>query len=157
MRRSMKMKKSLLIMAISFVPLVSGLYWGTPRVAAEVVRGGKTVVVESDSPKCLPNAPTYIGIYMDDLSDSIKEEYQYPHEGGVLITGVAGGSPAEKAGLEGHDVVYRFGKEDVENSLHLCSLVQGRKPGDKVTLVIYRDDLVIGGGIVERGWKGDPG
>ncbi len=125
-------------MAISFVAVISGLCWGTARAAAEVVRAGKTVVVESDSPKCLPTASTYIGIYMDDLSDTIKEQYEYPHEKGVLITGVAGDSPAEKAGLEEHDIVYRFGKEEVENSVHLCSLVQAKKPGDKVALVIYR-------------------
>lgn len=125
-------------MAISFVPVISGLCWGTARATVEVVRAGKTVVVESDSPKCLPNASTYIGIYMDDLSDTIKEEYQYPHEGGVLITGIANDSPAEKAGLEEHDIVYRFGTKEVENSVHLCSLVQAKKPGDKVALVIYR-------------------
>ena len=124
-------------MAIFSVPLIWSLSWGTAPAAAQAVHAEKKAVVES--PKCLPNAPTYIGIYMEDLSDTIREDYRYPHEGGVLITGVAVGSPAEKAGLEENDIVYRFGKEEVENSVHLCSLVQARKPGERVALVIYRD------------------
>ncbi len=126
-------------MAISLVSLTSGLSWAAGPAAAQTDVSERTVRVEAEEPQCLSNAPAYIGIYMENLTDTIKDECRYPHENGVYVAGVAVASPAEKAGLKEHDIVYRFGKDEVEDSIHLCSLVQARKPGDKVSIVYYRD------------------
>jgi len=138
-QRSGKMKRNGSIIAISLILAMSFSCSAIALAGPEDARGRKVVVVQSDKPVCLPNAPTYIGIYMDDVTDQIKEQYDYPHEAGVMITDVVEDGPAAEAGLREHDIIYRFDDAKVENSLHVCSLVQAKKPGEKVTLVIYRE------------------
>ncbi len=81
----------------------------------------------------------YMGIYMDDLSARIKEKASYPHANGVLITNVAPGGPAEKAGIESGDIVYLFDGVKVEDAMQLGKLVKGHQVGDNVPVVIFRD------------------
>ena len=48
-------------------------------------------------------------------------------------------SPAEKAGLKVGDVIAKFGGKDVKSYDEMKSLLNRRKPGDEVPLVIKRD------------------
>jgi hypothetical protein len=75
----------------------------------------------------------------------------YSEEGpGVKFSGVTPGSPAEKAGLQGGDVLVKFGAKEVRNIYDYTYALGERKPGDAVTLVVKRDgrevtlDLVLG-------------
>lgn len=47
---------------------------------------------------------------------------------------------AQAAGLRGGDVLVQFGKERVESSQQLLGLISQRRPGDKVIIVVKRDD-----------------
>ena len=58
---------------------------------------------------------------------------------GVRITGVRPGSPAEKAGLKGGDVIVRFAGVDVRTLEDLTFALRGRRPGDQVQVVVRRD------------------
>ncbi len=57
---------------------------------------------------------------------------------GVKLSGVTGGSPAEKAGLLAGDTIVKFGDKDLRNLYDYTYALQGRKPGEKVTLVVKR-------------------
>src|SRR5262249_2943799 len=57
---------------------------------------------------------------------------------GVRISGTVPGSPADKAGLKGGDVILKWDDSDVAALHTLTDLLKGGKPGQKVKLVILR-------------------
>jgi membrane-associated protease RseP (regulator of RpoE activity) len=59
-------------------------------------------------------------------------------EPGVLLTGVMPGSPAEKAGLTGGDVLLRLGKKKILNLQDLQYALVDHRPGDVVDLEYER-------------------
>jgi putative serine protease PepD len=70
----------------------------------------------------------YLGVGMETAED-----------GGALITQVAGGSPADDAGLAAGDVVTAIDGTPVESSADLVTAVSEKQPGDTVTLTVTRD------------------
>jgi S1-C subfamily serine protease len=96
----------------------------------------------------------YLGISMQDVSERVAELFNLSAEG-VLITEVAPGSPAERAGLRGGDtsvvvdgqsymlggdVITKADGRDVESGDALRSLVASKEPGDEIELEIQRGD-----------------
>ena len=96
-----------------------------------------------------PDAP-WIGIYFDSVPVLAGKRLSYPHETGIYISKVVEGSPAERAGLRGEDIVYRFGGTLVKDQEHFLDLMQARHPGERVAVEIYREgeertlDVVLG-------------
>jgi len=60
-------------------------------------------------------------------------------EGGVLLSGVRGGSPADSAGLKGGDTIVRFDGVRVDNIYDYTFALRSRRPGQKVRITIKRD------------------
>jgi hypothetical protein len=68
----------------------------------------------------------------------------YSEEGpGVRFSGVTPGSPAEKAGLRGGDVLVRFGSKEIRNIYDYTYVLGEHKPGEAVTLVVKRDGAEV--------------
>lgn len=92
----------------------------------------------------------YLGVYMDEISKRVRRKLDYPKRDGVLIIEVVDDSPAEEAGIEEDDIIYRFNGEEVEDAKHLSELVKNKKPGDTVEIALYRGgdrkeiDVVLG-------------
>ncbi|MBI3365540.1 MAG: M28 family peptidase, partial [Ignavibacteriae bacterium] len=57
---------------------------------------------------------------------------------GLKITGVRPGSAAEKAGLQGDDIIIKFGEADVKNIYDFTHLLGKYKPGDVVVVRVKR-------------------
>ena len=106
---------------------VSARAQDAPGVISVTVSGGET---EKGKECC-----TYLGIFMDELTAGMKEKAGFPHETGVVISSVAPGGPAEKAGVEGGDICYLFNGVKVEDPAQLGKLVRERKAGEKVAMV----------------------
>lgn len=81
------------------------------------------------------------GAYLGTIPDYMQTE------GGVLLSGVRAGGPAEKGGLAGGDVIVRFDGIRVDNIYDYTFALRSRKPGQDVRVTIQRGgrelDLVV--------------
>jgi 2-alkenal reductase len=96
----------------------------------------------------------YLGISGQAVTDDVAERYNLPVKAGVLVGSVTSDSGADKAGIEGGetevvvagqsyvlggDIIVAFDGQQISSLEELRDAISGKKPGDKVTLVIYRD------------------
>jgi hypothetical protein len=65
-------------------------------------------------------------------------ELSNPIGGGVIVTWVAPGGPADRAGIEPCDVVTQIGNRTVNSANDIDSAIQGMNAGDRVQIVILR-------------------
>ncbi len=106
-----------------------------------------------------------IGVQPDVVTKEVAEAIKLPKAQGALIRRVEPGSPAEKAGVEGGDVVTKFDGKTVERFTDLARIVSATKPGTKSTLQVFRNgslkDLTITVGELKepaaRGAEGEGG
>ena len=80
----------------------------------------------------------FLGVGYRDLLPEIAQQYQLPVREGVIVTEVAPGTPAARAGLELGDII--TGVDDVRlvTGGDLRRVLRLRKPGDTVTLRFVR-------------------
>jgi S1-C subfamily serine protease len=96
----------------------------------------------------------YLGISGQGLTEDVADTYNLPVEAGVLVGRVTDDSGADKAGIEGGetevvvagvsytlggDIIVAFDGKKISSVEQLRDAISGKKPGDKVKLVIYRD------------------
>lgn len=79
----------------------------------------------------------YLGISVSEkYNSSVLKYYGYPS--GAVVSSVADGSPADNAGLAKGDIITEFGGTEITEYSMLESLLQKCKPGDQVSVKIYR-------------------
>jgi S1-C subfamily serine protease len=61
---------------------------------------------------------------------------------GVRLAGVRAGSPAERAGLRGDDIITRIGDMNVPDLQAMTDALRSHQPGDTVAIVIRRGNAV---------------
>lgn len=108
-------------------------------VAALANRPGRLTPVSVTPPQHTasgdaPVTPGY-GAYLGTIPDMTD------NPGGVRLVGVRAGSPAEKAGLRGNDIITRIGNMDVADLQAMTDALRSHKPGDTVDIVIRRGSL----------------
>jgi acetylornithine deacetylase/succinyl-diaminopimelate desuccinylase-like protein len=72
---------------------------------------------------------TYLGT-VPDMSEN---------PGGVRLTGVRAGSPAEKAGIRGNDILLQIGDRKTPDLQAMTDALRAHKPGDVVEVRVLRD------------------
>ncbi|MDQ7822874.1 MAG: trypsin-like peptidase domain-containing protein [Candidatus Eremiobacteraeota bacterium] len=80
----------------------------------------------------------YIGIMMQDLNEQIARYYRLPLKEGIIIVGVAPGSPAAASGLQIRDIITEMNGTALKDAEALRKLVKGLKVGDSVSLKVWR-------------------
>lgn len=73
------------------------------------------------------------GAYLGTIPDYMQTE------GGVLLSGVRTGSPADSAGLRAGDVIVKFDGVRVDNIYDYTFALRSRKPGQRVRITVRRD------------------
>ncbi|HEX5131729.1 MAG TPA: PDZ domain-containing protein [Candidatus Krumholzibacteria bacterium] len=92
----------------------------------------------------------YIGVYMQDLTDSVRKGLDIDVKRGVLVSGVEDDGPAAAAGLADGDVIVSFNGTNVSTPDELRAAVRETSPGDKVKMDVVQDgktraiDVVVG-------------
>ncbi|MCL4184035.1 MAG: Do family serine endopeptidase [Burkholderiaceae bacterium] len=79
-----------------------------------------------------------LGVTVQELNQGLAESFKLDRPDGALVSDVAPGSPAEKAGLRAGDVVLALNGKHIERSGDLAALVAKASPGDRVTLDVMR-------------------
>lgn len=88
--------------------------------------------------------PPYLGVRVSDLAEDSAEMHgleEAGKEGGVLVTTVEPGSPAEKAGIEPGDVIMSFNSRKVRTALEFVTDLSGAEVGDRVRICIMRGEI----------------
>ena len=81
----------------------------------------------------------WIGIGVYTLDSSVASMYNLAVDKGVLITEVAKGSPAEKAGLKAGDIITKVEEKEIASVDELLTLVNTYKVGQMVKITFWRD------------------
>ncbi|HEU5259953.1 MAG TPA: M20/M25/M40 family metallo-hydrolase [Gemmatimonadales bacterium] len=87
--------------------------------------------VDAPPPVASAGGPGY-GAYLGTIPDMSESP------GGVRLTGVRAGSPAERAGLQAGDVITAIGAKIVANLYDMTDALRSHQPGDTVTITARR-------------------
>jgi serine protease Do len=80
-----------------------------------------------------------LGVSIQPLNQDLAESFGLERPDGALVSTVAPNSGAAKAGLRSGDVITKVNGEAIQEPGMLSSRVGLAKPGDKVTLEVWRD------------------
>jgi hypothetical protein len=80
----------------------------------------------------------FLGITMGPVSEDLRAHAELPAWVALVITSVTPGSPAEKAGLRLHDILFEFDGRQVASPLEFTEMVEAAGAGRRVTLEILR-------------------
>jgi serine protease Do len=80
-----------------------------------------------------------LGVTIQPVTSDMAAALGLKEARGVLVSGVAPGSPAERAGIKTGDVILALNGQPVNDGNELRNRVAGNPPGTEVTLTIFRD------------------
>jgi S1-C subfamily serine protease len=116
------------------------------------INTAKEVIHELETKGSVEHA--YLGIEGGSITPELAKAVNLPVEKGVLIQSVEKGGPAEKAGIEGGstqatiagaeitlggDIITEAEGKKIDGMEEIIELVNGKKPGEEVTLKLLRD------------------
>jgi S1-C subfamily serine protease len=116
------------------------------------INTAKEVIHELETKGSVEHA--YLGIEGGTITPELAKAFNLPVKEGVLIQSVEKGGPSDKAGLEGGttpvtiegaelmvggDIIVEAEGEKITSMEQIIELVNGKKPGDKVTLKYMRE------------------
>ena len=80
----------------------------------------------------------FIGVTLEDLSKDVAEAIGLGKPHGAVIRSVVAGGAADKAGIEGGDVITKFDGKTIEKVSDLRRVVAGLKPNSKAVVQVFR-------------------
>jgi C-terminal processing protease CtpA/Prc len=92
--------------------------------------------VDAPRPQVATGGSGY-GAYLGTIPDMTSSP------GGVRITGVRAGSPAEQAGLKGGDIITAIGAKVIANLFDMTDALRSHQPGDTVVIAARRDSAEV--------------
>jgi serine protease Do len=82
----------------------------------------------------------YLGIYPQDLTPDLAQQFNIPNSTGALVGDVYPDTPAQKAGIKSGDVILSINGKDIADAHSLTLTVSELAPGSTATLGILRED-----------------
>jgi serine protease Do len=79
-----------------------------------------------------------LGVRIQEVTNELAQSFGLQSATGVLVAWVEPGSPAQKAGILGGDVILKYNNETIDSAIKLPRLVASSKPGTQATLEIWR-------------------
>lgn len=85
----------------------------------------------------------YLGVGIQPVTQDLAKQLSVKPRGGVVVTDVFPGTPAEKAGMKSGDVITRFGQKTVSTPQALQLAVERSPIGEEVKIEVVRDGKEI--------------
>ena len=79
-----------------------------------------------------------IGVSIQEVTRELADSFGLTKPNGALVSSVEKGGPADKAGIEVSDVIIKFDGRLVTDSIDLPRIVAATKPGNKVSVELWR-------------------
>jgi membrane-associated protease RseP (regulator of RpoE activity) len=112
-------------------------YFPAEPSIAQFVRGRTAVPLPGRFAIELEKA-AFLGVGASQIDAALAAQLDLQRGVGLRINFVEPGSPAESAGLQVHDVLQKVDDQIIFNGEQLASLIRTHKPGDTVTLTVFR-------------------
>ncbi|CUS97922.1 serine protease Do [Candidatus Kryptobacter tengchongensis] len=80
-----------------------------------------------------------IGMRVQTLDENLAKYFNLSKTEGVIVTDVASGSPAQKAGLKEGDLIIEVNGEPIKDEQSLIEIIQMAKVGDVLSFKVIRD------------------
>jgi serine protease Do len=80
-----------------------------------------------------------IGVQIQEVSKEAADSFGLKQAMGALVNSVEKGGPADKAGVEAGDIIVKVDGKDVPSSATLPRIITQVRPGNKVTLTVWRN------------------
>jgi putative serine protease PepD len=80
----------------------------------------------------------WLGIASRDVDSYLAYNLDLPTDEGVYIARIVSGSPADRAGLQRGDIIVAVEERAVTSRAELNAVLAKSRPGDRVTLSVYR-------------------
>lgn len=81
---------------------------------------------------------SWLGVYIQEVTEEIAEQFDLDEARGVLVGDVIAGSPAEEAGIERGDVILSINQKEVATPIELQDAVRALEIGDTVQIEVIR-------------------
>ena len=116
----------------AIIPYAQGIGFSIPintvkNIVSQLLENGKVI-------------RPYIGISIQDLNRHLAEYLRY--DGilkGAVVIGIAKGSPADDSDLRPKDIILKADGKDLSSSEELRKIIRNSKPGDVISLEIWRN------------------
>ncbi len=83
-----------------------------------------------------------IGIMIQEVTKELAESFGLTGNNGALVVSVEKGGPADKAGIKARDIILKFDEKEIATSADLPRIVGNTKPGSKVVIHVWRDNVL---------------
>ena len=80
----------------------------------------------------------WIGVGVQDITKELAESFKLPGAGGVLISQVERGGPADKAGVKLGDILLAVNGQPVADTTGMLNLIASLQPGEQARLKLAR-------------------
>ena len=84
----------------------------------------------------------WIGVETQEITPELAESFDLPDTGGVLISGVRRGSPADMGGMRPGDALLSVDGRDIKDSRDMLDTIAARKPGSILHFRIWREKKI---------------
>ena len=82
----------------------------------------------------------WLGVVISDINDDVAEYYGVKDKKGAMVMEVVKGDPADLAGIQANDIILEVNDHLVETSRDLTNHIAGVPVGEKVKIVILRNN-----------------